>query len=78
MTPTFIRLDKVGLQHSMAAFHVHLPNQTIPKKAGRIADVIGWHPQRNGDLGQSFQTDGTQVVLNYIDIVEVEKNGTES
>jgi len=30
MTPTFVHLDKVGLQHSMAAFRV-LPNQIKPK-----------------------------------------------
>jgi len=76
-TPTFIRLDKAGLQHSMAVFCVHLPNQIKPKRQERIADVIEWHPQRNHDLDQSFQTDGAQVILNYIEIVEVEKNGIE-
>ena len=34
MTPTFIRLDKVELQHSMAAFRAHFPNQTKPKNGG--------------------------------------------
>jgi len=76
MTPTFIHLDKVGLQHSMAAFRV-LPNQ-ITQKTERIAYVIEWHLRRNRDLGQSFQTDGTQVILNYIEIGEVKKNGKES
>ena len=62
----------------MAAFCVHLPNQIKPKRPERIANVIEWHPQRKRDLGQSFQIDGTQVILNYIEIVEVEKNGSES
>ena len=31
MTPTFIYLDKAGLIHSIATFHVHLPNTVKPK-----------------------------------------------
>ena len=54
MTPTIIRLDKSGLQHSMAVFCVLL-NQITPKYIERIADLIEWYPQRNHDLGQIFQ-----------------------
>ena len=44
MTPTFIRLNKVGLQHSMAVFRVRLPNLTKPKEPEGITDIIEWHP----------------------------------
>ena len=40
--------------------------------------MIEWHLRRNRDLDQIFQTDGAQVVLNFIEIVEVEKSTTES
>ena len=50
MTPTSIRLDKAGLQHSMVAFRV-LPSEIKPKRPERIANVIEWHPRRNRDLG---------------------------
>ena len=67
MTPTFICPNKVGLQYSMAAFCIHLPNQTkLKKRRENIADVIEWYPRRNGDLSQSFQTYGTQVILNCL------------
>ena len=62
----------------MVSFRANLPNLTKPKEPEGITDIIEWHPWRNHDLGQSFQTDGTQVILNYIEIVEVEKSGTES
>ena len=60
----------------MSAFCV-LINQ-IKEKIKRIADVIECHPPKKCDLDQSFQTDGAQVILNYIRIVEVKKNGMES
>jgi len=50
----------------------------LNQKTEGIADVIEWHPRRNRNLGQIFHTDGSQVILNYIEIVEVEKSRTES
>ena len=71
MAPTYTRLDKVGLINSMEKIRAHLPNAVKPKEPERIANVIKCHARRNHDLGQNFQTDGTQVILNYIKIVEV-------
>ena len=73
MIPAFIRLDKKGLQQLMCRF----PNNNKPEEPKSINDVIMWsHPRADTDIGQSFVTDGTQLLINLRTIINVKKLGT--
>ena len=67
MTPYFITIDALGIKNMNT--NKSLAMSDLLKNPERLG--------RNKEFGRSFKTDGTQVILQFIKIIKVNRIGTK-
>ena len=67
MKPCFVRIDGTSLGLLYKAFFSEISYETIDLASPRgIGDVLSARPRNGFAVGQSFLTDGTQVLTTYV------------